>query len=354
LWPTSARTSGFFADLNELVRLGDGSCLLFSTRHKEIARYASSDHVVFEAREPRGQEAMEMLRKHVDMDKAALTDLKNTGDENLGYVLGRCAGLPLALAVAGRSIATSLRTANQTPAGALKAYARKLESTHVRLIDKGVDLGTVQYPGLRPVIEASVSAANDSFSAANDSFSTIGEFSIVDMHSALSVMQKQQWVPVTMLGRLRCLQDEDEATEVSTCISEFSIVNKACREGDGVVGITLHDLVYDVCVARVARNGGAAVWHRLLDAYAADLKTVPEILHREDEAADVCVPWWSDELADDGYVHVNLARHIVFLRRGRRGKFEGAAVRLSMDRATARSQWHSTAQKRFCANALGY
>jgi hypothetical protein len=128
---------------------------------------------------------------------------------------------------------------------------------------KRVDLGPDQVANLTQVNEENVSAANDSFSAS-------GRFSVVDMHSALCVIQKQQRVPVTMLARLWGLQNEDEATRVIMCMSDFSIVDSACREEDGVLCITLHDLVHDACIARAARDGGPAVWHgRLLDAYSA-------------------------------------------------------------------------------------
>jgi hypothetical protein len=53
-----------------------------------------------------------MLRKHARMDKAALREMKETGDVTLEYVLDRCAGLPLALAVAGRFVAWTLRNAS--------------------------------------------------------------------------------------------------------------------------------------------------------------------------------------------------------------------------------------------------
>jgi hypothetical protein len=41
-------------------------------------------------------------------------------------------------------------------------------------------------------------------------------------------------------------------------------------------------------------------------------------LQREDDAADIYVRSWSDELAVDGYVHANLARHCVYCGDGRK------------------------------------
>jgi NB-ARC domain len=308
LWASSARASGFVADLNELVRHGDASCLLISTRHKEIASYASSVPVVFKAREPRSQEAIDMLRKHAGMDRAALRGMDETGSLELEYVLDKCAGLPLALAIAGQSIGKSVCNAGQTPSFSVCAYARNLRSARERLIYNRVDVGTVQYPDFTRVIESSLSAANASFSSS-------GKFSIADMHDALSMLQKQQWVPVTMLTRLWGLRNEDEATEVVTCMSEFSLVDKC--DGSGVVGILLHDLVHDVCIARASREGGAGVWHRrLIDAYSEELLSVAEPLQPENMTTNALVPWWSDKLVDDGYVHANLARHFVYCGKG--------------------------------------
>jgi hypothetical protein len=67
---------------------------------------------------------------------------------------------------------------SQTPAGALGAIRE-------RRIEKVVDLGTVQYPNMTQVIEASLPAANDDISASR-------KFLIVHMHSSLSVLRKQQ------------------------------------------------------------------------------------------------------------------------------------------------------------------
>jgi hypothetical protein len=112
LWSSATRKSGFIADLNEFARLCDASCFLFSTRDKDIASHASSDPVAFKAREPRGQEATEMFRKHAKMKETVLQGMGETGDVALAYLLDMCAGLPLALTIAGRSIARSLTMAS--------------------------------------------------------------------------------------------------------------------------------------------------------------------------------------------------------------------------------------------------
>jgi WD40 repeat protein len=229
-------------------------------------------------------------------------------------------GAPLALAVAGRSIGRLIWNGGQTPTYALGAYSRKLRTAVERLIDKRVDLGTVQYQNLTEVVEASLSAANDSFLASD-------RFSIFDMHSALCVMQKQQRVPVTILARLWDLKNVDDAAEVVMCMSDCSIVDTACRQDDGVLCITLHDLVHDVCAARAARDGGANVWHnRLIDVYAAELQPAAATLQRENITGSACVPWWAVELADDGYVHGNIARHLI--GSGKRGVKELTALLL--------------------------
>jgi hypothetical protein len=101
------------------------------------------------------------------------------------------------------------------------------------------DLGPEQPPNLTQAIE-------EHLSAANDSFPTSGVFSVRDMHTALCVMQRQQRVPVTMLARLWGLQNDDEATKVVTCMSDFSVVDTARGEEDGVSCVTLDDLVHDV------------------------------------------------------------------------------------------------------------
>jgi hypothetical protein len=62
-----------------------------------------------------------------------------------------------------------------------------------------------------------------------------------------------------MLARFWGLRNDDEATEVVTCMSEFGIDFELRRKGDNAVCITLHDLTHDVCVARASREGGVPV-----------------------------------------------------------------------------------------------
>jgi hypothetical protein len=70
-------------------------------------------------------------------------------------------------------------------------------------------------------------------------------------------------------------------------------------------GVKLHDFAHDVCIAWTEEHGDPVPLHRrLIDSYAGDLSAVTH--EDEDAIANTRAPWWSDMLADDGYVHENL------------------------------------------------
>jgi hypothetical protein len=147
---------------------------------------------------------------------------------------------------------------------------------------------------------------------ARDSFSSSDKVYFVDEISSLSLLQKQQCVPVPMLARIWGLRNEDEATEVVTWCRHSALSSRCAGKVTCVVCITLHDLTHDACVVRASREGGAAVWHRrLIDAYSGELVPAADTLQPENVNSTAYVPWWSDKLADDGYVHLNLALHFV-------------------------------------------
>jgi WD40 repeat protein len=110
-------------------------------------------------------------------------------------ILYWCDGLPIALAIYGRTIGDSARRHGQAPSGAVHSFVRRLQRDPSRLIDKSGD----DYHALATVLEASLEMASK-HSAVNVAS---GNLSLEKIYAALCVMQKQGWAPVTTLKRLR-------------------------------------------------------------------------------------------------------------------------------------------------------
>jgi WD40 repeat protein len=316
LWATKTSKTGFFDDLYLLISAQQPSaaqqesCMLFSTRDRDIGDLAPpAGRVSFSAREPRGEDAVAMLCSHAEQDSdALLRGFDDASVEAFEYVLDQCAGLPFALAVAGRAIAKSAsRVSMQTAAGSVRDFERKLRDlTTAPLLDSDLSSSSGVYPTLNTVLSTSLRAAVEwSGITAADGRTTVDQ-----MYVALSVMQKQAWAPLPMLRRLWGLPSDSDAAKIIDLLAAQSLVNEEIR--DGVVGIKLHDLALDFCIKQVEQHGGAGAWHRrLVDGYKADILVVPSQHDSKDLLSGASVPWWTEVLVDDGYVHANLARHLI-------------------------------------------
>jgi hypothetical protein len=70
------------------------------------------------------------------------------------------------------------------------------------------------------------------------------------------------------------------------------------------LGLTLHTLAHDYCTL-LATDDNATWYQAVIDGYAKDAAIDRDMPSLIEETA-----WWADMLADDGYVHANLARHL--------------------------------------------
>jgi hypothetical protein len=120
--------------------------------------------------------------------------------KNIETVLEKCAGLRLALAVAGRAIRASAGVRGQTFSGAVLRFVNRLQSDSASSIILGKKID--EYPGLTSVQAASLEAASQIYESESDVLSPASNLSIKEMYTALCVLQKQAWALVSMLKRL--------------------------------------------------------------------------------------------------------------------------------------------------------
>ena len=77
------------------------------------------------------------------------------------------------------------------------------------------------------------------------------------LHRSLCVLQKQAWAPVTMLSCLWGIVEE-EVERVVDVMRDLSVCRVERRDVDGeeMVGIRIHDLIHDYCVAQAEKHEG--------------------------------------------------------------------------------------------------
>ena len=84
----------------------------------------------------------------------------------------------------------------------------------------------------------------------------------------------------------------------------------ACRakhrevKGGKMIGIRARDLMRNYCVAQAEKHEGVRQWRKDM---AKGFKRGCKICGGRDGDAG----WWSEEVADDSCMHINLARHLV-------------------------------------------
>ena len=145
-----------------------------------------------------------------------------------------------------------------------------------------------------------------------------------ELHRSLCVLEKQQWVAVTMLCQLWNTTSYKAADFIADKLSEAGLVDVLFRKiGDHQVkGVQLHDLVHDVATRNATKANEGSVWHaRLLQGYASrDGNNLP--------MQDGCREWWKTERGVDMYVDENVVRHLI-----------GAGNVLEAALLVARPQW---------------
>ena len=159
LWVTDDNELGYLPELKNLLRDAPESGLLISTRDRTIALEVSSSPVSFECVEPQGPKAREI------MGKAAFGDdwqeMTSNWDAELEYVeiLKVCAGLPLALGIAGRGVCVDYADSGdgegrRNPTFAVRNYCDGLNNGNLEHMQRT----KIDYhrDGLKYVVEASL------------------------------------------------------------------------------------------------------------------------------------------------------------------------------------------------------
>ena len=297
LWATEHHQLGFVRELKQMLRLAPKSGLLISSRVRMILLAASSSPVSFDCAEPQGSKAREIL------GRAAFGDdwrqITSNWNAELEYVeiLKVCAGLPLALGIAGSCVKSDYEDSKDA-SFSVKNYWRRLDRGGLNQL-QGVNF-EYHVDGLKHVVEASLQLCEKwGFSGGRNT-------DMRRLFRSLCVLEKQQLIPVSTLEQYWGL-DEQQVGEIVRELANLNIVKRESKRStntDSKVSqfyVCMNDVALELCQEMAVEE--EKEWHlKLVNSYRLTLEDEKEM---ETQPKD----WWN--VKDDGYVYENLSRHLV-------------------------------------------
>ncbi|CDF35626.1 WD40-repeat containing protein [Chondrus crispus] len=277
--------------LCEIVDTKKGSRLAFTTRDWSVV--GNSEAVEFSKRSR--EVSREILLRSAGLAEEEVKDYR----ELVNKTLDLCGGLPMALSVAGSAISMRRRNARDVNLREIwNEYLRLLGKHPGRLINGKVSCDA--YETLRSAFETSLKMLDETL------LSEIGcPMTYDEMYRSVVVILRQGWLPVSVLGLLWGLEDEDEVTEVLNVFSAGSLAERRDRilNGSQCPGITLHDLQLDFVEDKCRKHGEVKKWHEKIARRWQSKRYLG--------AGAGSDRWAKDDIFEDDYVRNNVSRHLL-------------------------------------------
>lgn len=301
VWSRADSPEGYLPVLQGILCHSPESRIAISTRSLNIA-VKSGSHVDFGARDPQGPVSMAMFMSYAT--GAPTFSLDDDESQNVRGILNLCAGLPIALAVTGHTVAC--RVASGLPfVLACRSYLDELsEEMHL-----GV-------PAFEAAIDLSLRALEEKFQKKG----TCLHYSVSDMYASFCVFRSQQFAPVAVLARMWNITT-NLAMKICDGLASMSLTKMSSKSlicGTLECGMLIHDLHLDYCRQMAERKQETAKWHsRLLDGHLSLPGVIPtpvtaSTVHHL-PAIDVfnCLPrsWWKDT-DNTEYISGHMCRHL--------------------------------------------
>eukprot|EP00171_Calliarthron_tuberculosum_P007051 IDg7051t1 len=205
LWPHDYNKKGYLPKIQEILRNAPKSALLISTRDRKIARRVGNP-VEFDCLEERGTKARNIFVKAAFSNTDP--NLQDVSSE-VEKILDWCAGLPLALSIAGSAVNYYYEDCQDDASFAIKTYCENMEDIH-----EDSDGEEYEYhPGLSHVVEASLKICEQRGADMRCRF------------KALCVLEKQMTMPISALSKLWGV-DRKVADKTVETFKQFSLVKR--------------------------------------------------------------------------------------------------------------------------------
>lgn len=268
VWPHSISDHGYLPQLRKILTGNTHSRIVISTRNRDIVSMVGS-HVDFDARDPLGPLSESMLIGYVSNGGIVDGGEKNQDLASVRGILRLCAVLPIALDIAGGFVAAEI--------------SHGLDFKYV--CDNYLkDLGQQANFGAT-ILDRAIKLSLDYLDSILKGKSNIScTYSKYEMYTSLCVLEKQQYIPQSALGRMWGT-DDNELTLILRLFMTMSLGGTSIQRSGAfghVDGISLHDLHLDFCCAQAQGEYDGKQWHfRLLKGH------FPALTAPENEVADI-------------------------------------------------------------------
>lgn len=290
IWDVSSALNALVKGICAAVRkLPSASLkLLTSTRDRGVARRPLHDVQINMIPDASDIETAERILCHyANVEVSKLQVLSGINKDAVRKIVQVCAGLPLALSVAGTSV---LREMEQLDGSRREDAWNRYWTTLQHNVQQLGESGSLEHLGLYASLQSSLEAADEKWA--------VEKISSMEMFRSLSVLQKQSFIPLTSLNSLWNLPQK-EAKLAMDLLIETNIASAAADEEITDPGLKIHDLVHDFAMRMTEENGEVQVWHaQLVDEY-----------YSPPELPDSVAPW--KKLADERYMAENIVWHML-------------------------------------------
>ncbi|CDF36581.1 WD40-repeat containing protein [Chondrus crispus] len=227
------------------------SRLLYSTRDSELKQVGK--RVTFEPREREGNESVRMLM----LASGAKPEEANNPrcKEAVSKILKLCAGLPLALNVAGTGVRYMRGRWKGEVSQAWEAYLSKMKSRNTIRSERP---GDGYLLSLDATLHASLEIVE---SGMGSDAERLGQFSFRKIHRSLCVMKKQDRMPLSLVRDLWEM-DYESAEKYAIQMERVGLVDLHYDKDCGWV--RMHDLTHDFAVQEAQKEESVTVWYKKL------------------------------------------------------------------------------------------
>lgn len=329
VWCSNDINPKTFAALFNMV--SETSRMVYTSRDQRLLRHA--DKVIrFEVKESQGATARSMLLKHAGLSEERLDE---QGTDALKGILATCAGLPLAIGIAGASVWKKTQMCD--PNEWRDVLAHVFEDMSSNRSHYMIDPTLSDYGSLVSVVDSSLNVLDGA----------CGNASFQSFFTAFCTLPKQTEIPEQALQKLWSM-GASKTREIMDKFNDVSLIQIRRRESARFMQI--HDLILDIATHKAMESGEYQNYFRnLLQNYAQKHQswrrvaevaknTTPAMLPRRrasamktlckwakccsssdgDRAAtspdhpattgdcSLRQEWWKRK--DDGYLHSNLCR----------------------------------------------
>ncbi|CAN8071630.1 unnamed protein product [Agarophyton chilense] len=226
--------------------------VLTSTRSVRIARtFAGASVVQVQLRRPLDDVSRDIFCAHSALTRSYIDSICVKKDYPTRFILERCSGMPLVLAVVGGAMKRLLsETKTEEDRDAMwRQYQNYLSNNFDQF---------GEICGFFKMMDACVRDIS--------SRSWYVSITARDAICSLALFQKGVWVPIVILQRLWGLDKKEEAMIVVQSLARLCLVLQDMR--NGMVGISIPGIVLDYCCHEAKQGKGIRIWHqRLLNSF---------------------------------------------------------------------------------------